>query len=280
VLQFYLERMAGKGLRVFWAAERAYDLLADQRELNDHLRKQPPHELADIIKVLASYEAEYQVEAVVPASIVLLNLLPDIPKRKRSVFDFFNENTIVASVVLRLLRRIDSPEAIAAATKEILPSLDSLSSQLQLIRIVGHEENIGNELVTFDASRKFESELRRRIRHTSLGDLTREHELFRLLTWIKATSSATEPSFDIPVEKPIAGAILKAALTEIRSQESGTRSIKTEQVLYWESLVELLGGESGVEALIQVCMDEEDTDIVTARNLAQKYLSGWRPERY
>ncbi len=88
LLAFYFERVAGRSLRSFWSAERVLVLMSSPEEAAAYLQGIEPSEWIDVIHSLEAFEGEYPVEAVVPGSVVLLNLINQMPKREREVFNF------------------------------------------------------------------------------------------------------------------------------------------------------------------------------------------------
>lgn len=135
----YLERVAGDSLLAFYEAEKAWSRFADRKALDTYLRSIDIGRLQDVIGALESYEDQFAPDHVVLASIVLLNLLPELPERKRGVFEL-STTMVVTRVTYRLLRSLKDPAAIETAVKTILPEVTTLSSKLALITQVGHRE--------------------------------------------------------------------------------------------------------------------------------------------
>jgi len=147
ILRLYLERVAGEGLRAFTDAEQAWGLLADREALDKYLRSLELERLEDVISSLEAYEDQFATEHVEPTSIVLLNLLPELPKRDRGFFSL-RSDMVVGRVVYRLVRTLETPDEIERAVGKILPEVASLSAKHELIRIVGHRENAGQKPCT------------------------------------------------------------------------------------------------------------------------------------
>jgi len=279
VLDYYLERLASPGLEAFWDAEQAFVMLTDKEGLERFFRSIDPARWEGIIQYLEIYQDEYPVESVVPASIVLLNLLPEIPDRPRSLLDFRDKHVTVRRVVLRLLRRLSDGEATEDAVKKILPEVSTLSERIKLLQLVGHEKDVGHGLVRPEVSQALEADLRDQIRQASPEKLAAESHLLWLLSWVRKTSTAAEPALIIPLEAPLACTLLRSALSEQLSQPLGTRAVSREKRLIWEPLLALVGGEEGVRQLIEACEAcPDDPQLAEARDLAAKYLSGWRPD--
>ncbi|MGH1550790.1 hypothetical protein ACRAWB_17050 [Leifsonia poae] len=110
-LNLYLERTAPSGLTAFRHAETAVSLMPDGAAFGSYLDSLDPADLEDVVSNLQAYEETYPREAVVPASIQLLNRIAAIPERaQRGMLDFNRPDLVMERVVLRLLRRIESRE--------------------------------------------------------------------------------------------------------------------------------------------------------------------------
>ena len=81
ILRLYLERVTGEGLQAFTEAEQAWSHMADGKALNSYLRSLPAERLQDVISYLEAYEEQFAPEHVEHGSVVLLNLLTELPDR-------------------------------------------------------------------------------------------------------------------------------------------------------------------------------------------------------
>ena len=147
ILSLYLERVVGEGLQAFTDAEQAWARMADRSSLDSYLRSLDAERLQDVIASLEAYEDEFAPEHVVPGTIVLLNLLPELPERQRGMLEF-DTRMVVGRVVYRLLRALKVPDAVEAAVLEILPELTTLSAKFELLTHVGYREGAGAKLVS------------------------------------------------------------------------------------------------------------------------------------
>ena len=87
ILRLYLERAAGAGLVSFARAEWAWVQMTNREALDNYLRSLDPAQLEGVIASLEVFEDQFRREHVVPTTIVLLNLLPDLPERQREVLE-------------------------------------------------------------------------------------------------------------------------------------------------------------------------------------------------
>lgn len=276
LLRLYLERVAGDRLLAFVDAEHAWMRLADRTSLDSYLRSVDPKRLEDVIAALETYEDEFRPEHVVPGTIVLLNLLPDIPDRPRGMFDF-GAGMVVGRVTLRLLRSLKEPDAIEAAVRAALPEVTSLSSKFDLITTVGHREHAGHRLVSTDAAAELERAWRAEVRAASSDALVKEWDLLRILLITKTESDPSEGTLHVENSPRTTLAILRAALGDARSQAVGSRAVRRSPRLRWKVLTDIYGDEATLRARIEglKAASCEGSDDLLA--LADKYLDGWQP---
>ena len=280
VFAYYCERVAGAGLQAFKSAERAFRLLTDKDALDAYFRSLDPSEWENVISALEAYENEFPVEAALPATVVLLNLVPEIPERPRGFFDF-DARQVVTRVVFRLLRRLPDAGAIEETVRAALPQITTLREKLSLLNLVGHEEDLGQRLISGEASQELEAALREEIRSATPQALAREQQIRWLVTWTKKNTAPSEPALELSPDPALGSALLKGAVSEVRSYPTGTRSVRVEKRFQLESLVEQVGSEDAVRQIIEQCRDQaEDPALTEAIGLAERYLSGWRPERF
>ncbi len=176
VLHLYLERVVGERLQAFTDAEKAWARITDHDALEKYLRSLDLERLQDVISSLEAYEDQFRPEHVVPATVVLLNLLPALPERDRRMFGL-DTRLVVGRVVYRFVRVLKDPQVVELTVREILSQVPSLSSQLELITDVGYREGAGHKLVSEGAAKALEKEWRFRVRAASAETLAGEKEL-------------------------------------------------------------------------------------------------------
>ncbi|MEQ7870639.1 P-loop NTPase fold protein [Chromohalobacter salexigens] len=279
VLRYYLERVIGEQLQAFSDAESAWARITDKTAFASYLESLPIERVQDVISSLEAYEDEFSAEHVVPGAIVLLNLCPKLPDRQRGMFDP-DTGLVVRRVVYRLVRALNEPEAIAEAVKQILPEVKPLSSKQQLVTIVGYREGAGHKLVSESAAERFESELRYEVRNASPEDLARETDLLRTLLLTKREAGPDEPELIVPDSPQVTYSLLKSARSEVKSQSMGSRAVHRKPRLAWNVLTEVYGGEDILREQVEVLKASPPEDVGDVLELADKYLSGWRPKEF
>jgi predicted KAP-like P-loop ATPase len=277
ILRFYLERVVGEGLQAFTDAEQAWSRMADAEALDSYLRALDVERLEDVIASLETYEEQFHPEHVVPGAVVLLNLLPELPERKRGMLDL-DTRMVVGRVVYRLIRSLKDPGAIEAAVQEILPQVATLSSKWELIADIGYREGVGHKLVSESAASKFEKDWRAEVRATSPETLAHESELLRILHVTRNEADPTEPSYEVPDSLAVTLALLRSAKSEELSQSMESRAVRRSARLAWEPLVGLFPDENTLRERIEklkTSRPEADGELL---QLADSYLGGWRPK--
>ena len=279
ILRLYLERIAGEGLIAFRDAERAWALLSDRDALDKYLRGLDRDRLEDVIAALENYEEEFRAEQVTPATVVLLNLLPELPEKPQGMFEL-DPRLVVGRVTYRLLRSLDDRSLVEAEMRQILPEVRSLSSKLSIITDVGYREGGGHQLVSKQAACNFERHWRDDVRAADVGTLVAEHDLLRVLAVAKTDAAEGEPDLSIPDDPSLTVSVLQSALTEVRGQTMGSRAVRRSPRLAWDTLVTVYGSEKIVrdrwDALESSRIGVDDQ----LRELVQRHLSGWRPQDF
>jgi hypothetical protein len=279
ILRLYLERVVGEGLRAFTDAEQAWTYMADGHALDGYLRSLDTKRLQDVIASLEAYEDQFAPEHVVPGTAVLLNLLPDIPKRKRGMFEFGAE-LVVTRVTYRLLRSLNDLAEVEAAARRILPELKSLSAKLELINDVGYREGAGHKLVSEAAAAEFEKAWRDEVRSTPADKLAKESNLFRVLLITKRQADPSEGQLIIDDSPDLTLAVVRASQSEVLSQSMGSRAVRRSPRLAWDLLIELYGGEATLKDRIEGLKATRPEGVDDLLELVDKYLAGWRPKDF
>jgi predicted KAP-like P-loop ATPase len=279
ILRLYLERVAGQGLQSFVDAEQAWVLLSDRDALDQHLRGVDRERLEDVIAALENYEDQFAASHVVPAVTVLLNLARDLPERHRGMFEL-DARIVVGRVVYRLLKALPDEAAVEAASRQILPGLSSLTAKLELVSDVGHREHRGHRLVSPEVATELERAWRAEVRQASFEALASEPDIFTTLYIASKEADADEPNLDVPADPTLTAAILKSARSESRSQPMGSRAVRRSPRLAWDALVELYGAEEVVRQRVEALKLAGLQDADEVVELAERYLSGWRPDQF
>jgi predicted KAP-like P-loop ATPase len=276
-LNLYFDRVAPDELVAFRSSERAFTLLNDANELRTFLTGLDPENLETVIEGLTSYESKFTQDMIVPGSTTLLNLIDAIPeKEQRGFFEFGRPDITVGRVVLRLLRKIEDETEREALVGQILTGIDTYSSQLDFIHSVGYLEGAGHKLVSEPFAEQLQTEFVERLQKVPPADPSREWDAWRIYNAIKDASG--KAPLTAKADPVLLSAVLRSLKSTSRSQPMGSRQVTTEDNLAWDLFVGLLGTESAVKKAVSNVRKALGDDEVL--QLADKYLSGWRPKRF
>lgn len=283
ILRLYLERTTNDRVAAFDDAELAFSILDDLSNLDAFLRSIDTSRQTAVIEALETYEGHYPTSAIVPASVVLLNMLPDLPETESPNILSMGTRLIVTRVVLRLLRQLDSPEEVGSAVAEIWPQLRSLYARLSLTQLIGSIEGAGHRLVDEQVGLDYEEQLEEQISAATAERLAQEKEIFRLLYWKQRRDDARPLILadDMVDNVPFVRTLLLESVHERRSQAIGNRTVYKQKEMYWNSLLAFFGDELRLSsALEKVRTAYDDGRTGEALDLADRYLDGWRPESF
>ena len=276
-LSLYLSRLAPSELQGFRVAEVLFGALTDADQLRERLHAIPPDQLEDVLDALLGFADKYPVEAIVPASIELENLIADIPDRPRKgMFDFNRPDILVARVVLQLVLKLETETQRELATLEILPHIDTLSSKYEFVRMIGHLEGAGHKLVSAEFAEKLESELVSEILRSPSPNPAREWDAVR--AYYFALDRAGAPSLTNLEDAELIRSLFRSAKTTNMSQSMDSRSVNEQDVLWWDGLLKVMGSDDAIRAAVDALRAVDGATPIVA--LVDQYLSGWRPKSW
>lgn len=236
-----------------------------------------PHRLEDVISSLENYEDEFRAEHVVPGTVVLLNLLYELPERPRGMFDL-DSRLVVGRVTYRLLRSLDSPEDVGLRLgRSSRSSRSSLPSSKWSPTLVTKKALVTSWSLRRTLLSSSEHGVPKFVRHLWMI-LWGDPDLLRVLLVAMRYAEADEPPVDLASSPELTLAVLHAARSEVRSQYAGSRAVRRSFRLAWDALVEIFGSEDMLRTRVEAL---KDTDLQVEEGLLEevdKYLSGWRPE--
>jgi hypothetical protein len=284
VLRIYLEAALPTGAVPAAVVRAAFDNLADGARLQMLLDVLSPEQLEELLGRLEDYEDEFPAD-VSDAVVVLMSQFGRLREGRSGMWDF-GADMALTRVVLRLLRRVaDEPgrETIAARAFD---EMQSLSSRIQLLLIVGYEPNAGHELVSESEASRLGHELRALVLRASPDDLARERELPRLLSWALRDDEpgALETVRQLLDDDAVLFRLLRSTLSESFSQTIGQVNQRREYRLPWDWLGKLIGRDR-LDERVQELVDTVDDATPDERGRAtiettRRYLSGWRPSEW
>ena len=277
ILDLYLEQVANEAVQAFEYAEGLIEILHDEDQAKKYYNDLPLEDREEIIKALEYYEGEYPVAGVTIGVALLMSDIGNLPDRPRGMFDF-GARMAVDRVVLRMLRQLPDADTTEKTVEAVLPLLGSLSSQADLITLVGYREGAGHKLISESKFNLIQDQLYARVRGATPEALAQEWDRLRLLFDTKRATDPAGPTFTIPVDLILSPALLRSARTEVRSQGSGTGALHRSERLHWKVLEEIWGADQ-VEAHLKAVETLNDDELAPLVELAKKYIGGWDPDK-
>ncbi|PPF20876.1 P-loop NTPase fold protein [Rathayibacter sp. AY1A7] len=274
-LNHYFDRVASDGALAFRQAERAFEAMSSEAKFAEILDSIKPADLEGVISALETYEDEYDQEAVVPASTVLLNRISYIPDRPRKgMFDMMRPDLVVGRVIVRLLRTLTDVATRKAAVEEILEGVETWSSQLDLIESVSGDDVTDGLSVDEEVTDRLRQDFFSRVTVGSSVNPEAEWALLRVY-YLKIEREGD--SYSAPTIEDVAEirALFVTGKSLATSSSMDSRSVNEELRLQWDALLRIFGSEEALhDAVSSLRNADGETEIVL---LAEKYLSGWRP---
>lgn len=271
----YLRHCPTEGLKAMKMTASAYSLMHDLGEFSKFVPDIDQNELVGFIQSLEVYEGKYNNEQVVPASIVLMNNIYRIPERKnRGLFDLTCPNIVVNRVVLRMLKSIEDSKEREDAIEKILPQLESCSTQLNFIELVGYKDSIGYRLVKKELADKLCNTFVEKTYSQRPTKFANEWQLLRVYYVVADKKGDKYVPFKFSKVAEIRK-LLQNAYAEIKSQPINSRVVNVTPGLHWEALVKVVGSEEAIKNIkAKLKRVDGQTDLI---DLVEKYLRGWRP---
>ena len=276
-LNLYLDQTVSDELASFRGSESAFKLMEDEPALSNLLRDLDADSLEDVMQGLEAYEDRFTAASIVPASIALLNMIPDMPvKTDRGFFDLMRPDVAVTRLSLRLIRRVEDQREREHLATRILAGVETYSSQLVFIHMIGHRESVGHKLVSKGYDTRAKKALARRVIKFPPSRPLREWDAWRVFDLAKELTGESPATTDASPEMTLA--ILKSLKSTTRAQSDGSRHVHHEDRIAWDLLVDLYGNADDLIRHIEAAKSALPPDPVF--ELAERYISGWRPNDF
>ena len=282
ILEIYLSRTLPAGTIPPSQVARLFEVLGDPVRLSDLLDGSSSEQVERSCGLLEAYEEDFTDDCAA-ALPVFMNQIPRLRSGNKAMFDV-GADMAIQRLLLRIVRRLPEEQRLVAV-ESALDHTSSLSAKLQLIQLVGHEENIGHGLVDEGDWLPLADNLRAEIGDASASALAEERDLGRLISWqfkdVKAGARAVPGALQ---DDRVFVRLLRSTLREQYSQTMGELAQRRESVLPWDWLGKLLGADALVERVVSVVaaanLAELDERSVEALATAARYAAGWRPEHF
>ena len=276
-LSAYLDRVTPRELKSFRSAEHAFALLSSGPDLEEYLKRLDSPSLTETIGNIASFEANFTPEMVIPATSTLLNTIDWMPEQpSTSLLTTGRPELIVGRVVVRLFKAIEDKGENMKFAAEILNRTETFSSMLYFINLIGDRKNIGSNLISPEETAELREKFVELVDNSPSTHPGREWDAWRVYNEVQDRDSrfTLTPSDD----PELLFSVLRSVRSDARSQSSDSYQIKIEKRLHWDLLVRIFGSESSISSVIHVLRNEfGESELI---ELADKYLSGWRHESF
>lgn len=276
-LSLYLDRVSPDELVAFHAAEKAFGLLDDQDALSGYLKTLDPGQLEEVFQGLEVYERRFPTDAVVPSAVTLFNLIHVMPKNEaRGMFDLSRPDIAVTRVVLRMLRRVEAELVREQMATAVLDGLETYSSKLSFLTMIGYLDDAGHKLVSEAFSRKAEDYFFDELARIDPKLPEREWDILRVYWQVKERTN--EPPLRGKRDAALLGAVLSSAKSTNRRGSFDSPVVTLTDVLAWDPLVEVFGDEAAIKSAAEI-VREQYPDLPVL-DLVDHYLEGWRPKNW
>ncbi|TGK19033.1 KAP family P-loop NTPase fold protein [Leptospira stimsonii] len=273
ILKLYFEGVAGPGLSSFFIAQTAFSYLSNEERFDAYLNSIEEGKLENVISSLELFEEKIKEEHVVPGVVVLLRILDKIPDRIRGMLEIDKE-MIVQRMTYRLLKYLTDEIKLCNAVDIILLKLPFLSLKLIVINQIGHVEKVGHKLISKESSEKYEKAWFDELVNMDFLTLKKDPNLLRVFIYAKRFSKEQNIAFGIPNDPEITLKLLEGAVGYSRSQPFGTRAVRTETRLSWNSLIFVYDDIDALRIRIDDLKISEISKDEELLKLTDEYLNG------
>ncbi len=275
VFQHYISRFEGPELLAMRRAEQAIIHATDRVTLDGFIRELPTEQWEDVVSALEELVDRLPLEAVVPTSTVLLNLLYDIPDRPRKLFDVVTRQTI-PQIVFLLLLNVDNVGEREEAISEIYPHVKLITQRKKLWEIASNQTQSGKILTDEEFLQQLSLHVREDFRAASAEQRSQEPHLIWLAHWVKTNSDPTEPMLNGLDDPTIVALLIQGACLEsINSIPAAFEPDRDHRVFDLATLDELLGSRGEVGRLVAIGRDliGDNAELAKAVELAERFLA-------
>ena len=179
-LRFFLDKRLHQNVVPARKVQQVFDAFGQPEQLRGLLEQEDLEGLDRLMLRLQEYEDAFEPQKVMEA-------IPVISDRHASLMSEAGRGVDLGSdisyggLMRRMLDKWQDPEQLAYQLKVILPRIDSFSSWLELVSIVGHRPNTGEKLVSEEDANWFEGYMMTALERASKEALAEEYDLTHLL---------------------------------------------------------------------------------------------------
>ena len=279
VMKVYLEQVLPDQLIAFANAERIYQLADDDVALAHEFSAIVDDELEDVISDLGRFAGEYSEAGLINVIVEILGAMTRLPRHDdRSVFmpEARYNVTYTINKILEQYRR--NGGAVEAVVNAIIPQLQSLSAELELILLVGHLPDVGRRFVSSSYAQQLQEQYEQDVAAMPIEQLVHEDNPLRVLIAPVFWGSHVAQTIDVTAPLSVHYAVFRSAVGENRRQSSESTHVHRTPVLVWRELCGVYSDESTIARVYKRMCETPESDSAELLKLIKKYLDGWRPE--
>ena len=282
VFNIYLRGGLEEGVITTREVDNLVEALADEHRLTQLLDALNDTRLERALERLLDFHPAFPEDAVPIAVPVIVNLMDRLSNHSVGMSDY-SPRMKASRIVYRLLDKKRVPEDLMNIMSEILPKVNSLSGQLELIEMVGGHEGVGRKLLAKGQEKELKEELISRMESATAQELAGEWGLSALLhrtmNWVEGEDWSRIAK---KLRKHLSDD--KFVITLWCTDESYHSSNgKFQKLLAWDALFELFGKgieDAAYRLATSTHFDELSQNDQDAIILAKQYAAGWRPEKW
>lgn len=177
VLEIYLRRRVAPSGVPARQIQAIFEAFEDAQRLDDLLSQLNPEQLEHTLARLRGFEPEYPGRHPEITIEVLARHGQRLPRGRRHMGDF-GADAELSRVFYRLLRNL-KPDVVARAAGAT--TFPDLTSQLDVVRIVGHREGSGHQFVDIEAASRLDDRLAEELVAATADEMSLERSLVPLI---------------------------------------------------------------------------------------------------
>lgn len=278
ILAHYLERTVPDGLSAFNDAERAVAKMANPGGFSAFLEELEVERLTEVISALEVFEGSYPVDGVPEAVTKLINIIPSLPNSGPGLISL-NPGIGVGRIALRMLSQYADQDKVGEVLKSAFRDSPSLSAKYTIVDLAGQWDTSRQPLVKEKKVEDLRADFLQLLYAAKESELASEHDLESLLLAPKQFAGAPVLKVSEAAGELTHLAVFQALSSEIRSQSMGDRAVQRTPTLSWDLLTEVYGSEDSIRRVVTRLRSAKLENSQEIVDLAERYLSGWRPRR-
>ena len=282
VLNYYFEHQLARTALPTRMIRTLFESLTKPEELDEALSALRPEQLEHAISRLDDYDGKFSREAIESSIPVFLARYGELSDEAPGM-TLRSPRLRMSGLVYRMVKSIEDESRRRDLVHAVLPRIDTLSARLELVRIVGHDENAGHKLVTLEDAETFEHEVLAQIFEADTVSLRNEPEIKNLARFIRNRDphGADEWVTVKFSDDLLFMYLLEQSISEVHSQTVGSYAVRSSTQLQWDYLAWLLGEDFLKRRIAEIAASgtaaQLNHEAQGTIDLAQKYASGWRP---